>query len=66
MVKAFMDPITAAKIEVHHGVPMERFRALMDDATLPSEYGGSNATLPQTRLWGREQLSGGGESVSVE
>ena len=44
MIRAFMDPITAAKIEVHSGVPKARLLELMPPHTLPSEYGGDNAT----------------------
>jgi len=51
MVKAFMDPITAAKVEVHAAVPTERFRALMDESAIPREYGGTNtAPYPLMRL----------------
>jgi len=51
MVKAFMDPITAAKIEVHAGVPTERLLSLMPTSALPTEYGGtSTAAYPQTRI----------------
>ena len=53
MVKAFMDPITAAKIEVHANVPNERLLALMAPEAIPVEYGGTNtAPYPQTRMHG--------------
>ena len=56
MVKAFMDPITAAKIEVYASVPTERLLALMDASTLPTEYGGTNtAPYPQTRVYDKRQ-----------
>ena len=53
MVKAFMDPITAAKVEVHASVPIERLLALMGPEAIPVEYGGTNtAPYPQTRIHG--------------
>lgn len=51
LVKAFMDPITAAKIEVHAGVPSARLLELMPSATLPANYGGTASALPRTKLW---------------
>jgi hypothetical protein len=42
--KAFMDPITAAKVEVYSGVPTERLTQLIGKETLLCEYGGLNAT----------------------
>ena len=54
MVKVFMDPITAAKIEVYSGVPTARFLALMGAKTVPKEYGGeSTAAYPQTMIHGK-------------
>ena len=61
MVKAFMDPITAAKVEVHSNVPTERLRALMPAEAIPVEYGGSStAPFPVTRIHAqhREAASG--------
>jgi hypothetical protein len=53
MVKVFMDPITAAKVEVYSGVPTARFLALMGAKTVPKEYGGeSTAAYPQTAIHG--------------
>ena len=52
VVKAFMDPITAAKVEVYAGVPTGRLLALMDSSTLPVEYGGTNAApYPLARVF---------------
>lgn len=48
-IKAFLDPITAEKIELFPGVPIDRFRELMDDNVIPVEYGGKNTmNYPQT------------------
>ena len=52
LVRAFMDPITAAKIEVHARVPSSRLLQLMPNETLPSDYGGTAPALPQMKTWG--------------
>lgn len=53
VVKPFMDPITAGKVEMHSGVPLERFREIMGtDASIPVCYGGTNTTaFPETEVW---------------
>ena len=62
MVKAFMDPITAAKIEVYASVPTERLQVLMDAGAIPSEYGGTNtAPYPQTRVFDKRAAADGDE-----
>ena len=49
-----MDPITAAKVEVHASVPIEKLRALLPDSAIPAEYGGtSTAPYPQTKILGQ-------------
>ncbi|KAL7540099.1 hypothetical protein ACHAWF_006592, partial [Thalassiosira exigua] len=49
VVRGFLDPVTAAKIELHAGVPYERFRELMSEDVIPAEYGGKNEMdFPQT------------------
>lgn len=42
VVKAFLDPVTAEKIEVFSGVPLERFKEEMLVEVIPKEYGGAN------------------------
>ena len=42
VVRAFLDPVTAGKIELYPGVPLERFRELIGDDVIPVEYGGRN------------------------
>jgi hypothetical protein len=55
MVKVFMDPITAAKIEVHAGVPTARFLQLMPASSLPAEYGGTcELAYPKTIKWKKD------------
>ncbi len=53
VVKPFMDPITAAKVEMHSGVPLERLRELLgSDDNIPVCYGGRNTTaFPETLIW---------------
>lgn len=64
MVKAFMDPITAAKVEVYSNVPTERLLALMPASAIPVEYGGaSTAPFPLTRILAK---SGGGMGGGAE
>lgn len=41
-VRAFLDPVTAAKIGIHSGVPLEEFKELMSEYVIPLEYGGMN------------------------
>lgn len=42
VVRAFLDPVTAAKIGIHSGVPMEKFKEVMSEYVIPAEYGGMN------------------------
>eukprot|EP00578_Thalassiosira_sp_NH16_P018690 CAMPEP_0181083346 /NCGR_PEP_ID=MMETSP1071-20121207/4108_1 /TAXON_ID=35127 /ORGANISM="Thalassiosira sp., Strain NH16" /LENGTH=332 /DNA_ID=CAMNT_0023164997 /DNA_START=8 /DNA_END=1005 /DNA_ORIENTATION=+ len=43
MVRAFLDPVTAAKIELFAGVPYDRpVQGIDDDDVIPVEYGGRN------------------------
>ena len=53
VVKPFMDPITAAKVELHTGVPLDRLRELLgSDDNIPVCYGGRNTTdFPETFIW---------------
>lgn len=49
IVKAFLDPVTADKIEIFSGVPHHRFKEMMSDDVIPVEYGGKNMmNYPQT------------------
>ncbi len=49
VVRGFLDPVTAGKIELFAGVPLERFREIMDEDVIPKEYGGRNEMdYPQT------------------
>jgi len=49
IVKGFLDPVTAEKIELFAGVPYDRFKELMSDDVIPLEYGGKNdIDYPQT------------------
>ena len=49
LVRPFLDPITADKIEVHAGVPLDRLLELMPPEAIPAEYGGcSEAEYPLT------------------
>ena len=41
-VKVFLDPVTAAKIEIHSNIPTERLLELMSSDALPKELGGTN------------------------
>ena len=52
MVKAtVLDPVTAAKIEIHAGVPTKRLLELVPRESLPCVYGGDNAVdLPPTTM----------------
>lgn len=48
-VKLFLDPVTAAKIELHTGVPTARFRHFASDDAIPKAYGGtSKVDFPKT------------------
>lgn len=40
--KVFLDPVTAAKIEIHSGVPMERLLKIMPASCIPKEFGGTS------------------------
>ena len=49
VVRGFLDPVTAEKIELFSGVPLERFKELMGEDVIPVEYGGKNLIdYPQT------------------
>mmetsp|Transcript_24129 Transcript_24129/g.39267 ORF Transcript_24129/g.39267 Transcript_24129/m.39267 type:complete len:81 (-) Transcript_24129:248-490(-) len=49
VVRGFLDPVTADKIELFSGVPSERFKELMGEDVIPAEYGGRNdIDYPQT------------------
>ena len=41
-VKVFLDPVTAAKIEIHSDTPTERLLEIMPADALPKELGGTN------------------------
>ena len=41
-VRTFLDPVTAEKIEIHSGVPMDILEKIMQNSVIPREYGGSN------------------------
>ena len=57
MIKAFMDPITAAKVEIYSGVPTERLLAILPSSAIPTEYGGtSTAPYPLTRILSAEHV----------
>ena len=49
-VRPMLDPVTMEKVELHAGVPTERFLELMPAAVLPECYGGANAatSYPET------------------
>lgn len=42
VVRAFLDPVTAEKIGIHSGVPLENFKEVMSEHVIPAEYGGMN------------------------
>lgn len=42
VVKRFIDPVTASKIDLHAGVPHSRLRKLLPEDVIPKEYGGTN------------------------
>mmetsp|Transcript_23028 Transcript_23028/g.42266 ORF Transcript_23028/g.42266 Transcript_23028/m.42266 type:complete len:331 (-) Transcript_23028:312-1304(-) len=42
VIKGFLDPVTAKKIELFPGVPYDRFKELMSEDVIPVEYGGKN------------------------
>jgi len=51
IIKPFMDPIIAAKIDVYSGVPTKKLLALMPAEVLPQEYGGrGTADFPQVAI----------------
>lgn len=51
VVRGFLDPVTAEKIELFAGVPYDRFKELIPEDTIPTEYGGKNEIdYPQTAL----------------
>jgi hypothetical protein len=41
-VQGFLNPATAAKVEIFPGVPLERFCEVMSESVVPLEYGGTN------------------------
>ena len=41
-VRTFLDPVTAEKIEIHSGVPMDVLEKIMPKSIIPREYGGTN------------------------
>ena len=41
-VRTFLDPVTAEKIEIHSGVPMDVLEMIMPKSVIPREYGGTN------------------------
>uniref|UniRef100_A0A7S4NFW5 CRAL-TRIO domain-containing protein n=1 Tax=Odontella aurita TaxID=265563 RepID=A0A7S4NFW5_9STRA len=41
-VRAFLDPVTAEKIELHPGIPLSKFEKIMPIEAIPVEYGGKN------------------------
>jgi len=41
-VRAFLDPVTAEKIELHSGIPTGEFERIMSPSVIPVEYGGTN------------------------
>ena len=65
--RTFMDPITAAKIEAHPSVPIDRLLALMPKATIPVEYGGECPAdkLPQQRTLGPGEAAIFGSSPAI-
>jgi hypothetical protein len=49
VIRGFLDPVTAGKIELHPGVPHGRFAELLPEDVIPVEYGGRNdVDYPQT------------------
>jgi hypothetical protein len=49
VIRPWMDPTTASKIEIHAGVPMKRMLQLMPPSAVPIEYGGtSTVQYPRT------------------
>ena len=51
IVKGFLDPVTAEKIELHAGLPIDRFKEMMSVDVIPLEYGGKNEiAYPETSL----------------
>lgn len=42
VVRAFLDPVTAGKIGIYSGVPLEHFKEVMSEHVIPVEYGGMN------------------------
>ena len=51
IVKGFLDPVTAEKIELHAGLPIDRFKEMMSVDVIPKEYGGKNEiAYPETSL----------------
>ena len=50
--QAFLDPITAAKIDVYSDVPTAKLLELMPASSLPREYGGElpDAAYPLTQI----------------
>lgn len=42
VVKKFLDPVTAAKVQLYSGFPKQQALEMMDPSVLPVEYGGTN------------------------
>ena len=51
VVRGFLDPVTADKIELFSTVPLDRFKEVMGEDIIPVEYGGKNNLVdyPQTQ-----------------
>ena len=62
LVKHFLDPVIADKIELCSGIPTERLLEIMDVSVLPVEYGGENEiVLPHVVPW-KEYKEGDGDA----
>ena len=65
-VRFFLDPVTAAKIQIHSDVPAALFD-LMSKKTVPKEFGGeSDVVLRRCVPWQDIQRDGGHEGLSLE
>lgn len=42
VVRAFLDPVTARKIGIYSGLPLESFKEVMSESVIPVAYGGMN------------------------
>ena len=63
MVRRWIDQRTAAKMEIYcrRAAGHRRLRELVDDADLPSDYGGSGPSVAEIILRTSSRLEGGGE-----